>query len=76
MKPDNIIKKLKGKIFEYAILFLNKILNRTNDNEKLLNLNYQKYINRLNREEELKYINMKLKVYFLTKYQRNIQQSQ
>ena len=67
MKPDNIIKKLKGKIFEYAILFLNKILNKTNDNDKLLNLNYQKYINRLNREEDLKYINMKLKDLFSNK---------
>ena len=67
MKPDNIIKKLKGKIFEYAILFLNKILNRTNDNDKLLNLNYKKYINRLNREEDLKYINMKLKDLFSNK---------
>lgn len=64
MMPDNIIKKLKGKIFEYAILFLNNILNKTNEKEKLVNLNYKKYINRLKREEDLKYLNMKLKELF------------
>ena len=63
MMPDNIIKKIKGKIFEYAILFLNTIANRTKEKEKLLNLDY-KYINRINRKEDLEYLNMKLKDLF------------
>ena len=64
LKPDNIIIKLKTKIFEYAILFLNTILNKTNENEKLLSLDYKKYINRMKSEENLKYLNMKLKDLF------------
>ena len=36
MKPDNIIKKIKIKIYEYAILFLNTISNKNNEKEKLL----------------------------------------
>ena len=64
MKSDNIIKKLKGKIFEYAILFLNIISNKKDKGEKLVNLNYNDYINGLNRKENLKYLNMKLKDLF------------
>ena len=63
MKPDNIIKKIKGKIFEYAIRFLNNILNKENDEQKILNLDYR-YINILNIQENLKYLNMTLKELF------------
>ena len=64
LKPDNIIIKIKAKIFEYAILFLNAILNKVNENEKLLSLDYKKYINRMKSEENLKYLNMTLKELF------------
>ena len=64
LKPDNIIIKIKAKIFEYSILFLNTILNKVNENEKLLSLDYKKYINKMKSEENIKYLNMKLKDLF------------
>ena len=63
MVPDNIIKKIKGKIFEYSIVFLNNILNNNKKEEKLFKLDY-KYVNRLNREQDLQYLDMKLKELF------------
>ena len=63
MVPDNIIKKIKAKIFEYSIIFLNNILNKNKSGDKLYKLDYQ-FINRLNREEDLKFLNMKLKDLF------------
>ena len=64
MKSDNIIIKIKSKIFEYAILFLNTISFKTNENEKLVNINYKDCINKLNRKENVEYLNMKLKDLF------------
>ena len=46
MSPDNIIKKIKSKIFEMILLFVNNILNQNNEEENnkiLKDLNY-KYI--------------------------------
>ena len=63
MVPDNIIKKIKAKIFEYAIVFLNNILNNNKKEDKLYKLDY-KYVNRLNREQDLQYLDMKLKELF------------
>lgn len=63
MKADNIIKKIKGKIFEYGIIFLNSLMNKNNKEEKLLYLDY-KYINKTDRESNLKYLNMKLENLF------------
>ena len=63
MVPDNIIKKIKAKIFEYAIVFLNNILSNNKKEEKLFKLDY-KYVNRLNREQDLQYLDMKLKELF------------
>ena len=65
MCSDNIIKKLKAKLFEYALNFLNNILNKGKEENvnKLLKLDY-KYINRLNREQDLKFLNMNLKNLF------------
>ena len=60
---DNIIKKVKVKIFEYPILFLNNILGNNNKNDKLLKLDY-KYINKSNKEENLQFLNMSLKELF------------
>ena len=64
MAPDNIIKKIKAEIFKYPIVFLNNILdNNKKSEEKLFKINYQ-FINRLNREQDLKFLDMKLKELF------------
>ena len=63
MVPDNIIKKIKAKIFEYPIIFLNNIINNQKTEDKLFKLDY-KFINRLNREQDLKFLDMKLKELF------------
>ena len=63
MIPDNIIKKIKAKIFEYPIIFLNNIINNNKTEDKLFKLDYQ-YVNRLNREQDLKYLDLKLKELF------------
>ena len=63
MVPDNIIKKIKAKIFEYPIVFLNNILNNNKEEDKLFKLDY-KFINKLNREQDLKYLDMSLKELF------------
>ena len=63
MVPDNIIKKIKAKIFEYSIIFLNNILENKKTGDKLFKLDY-KYVNRLNREQDLKFLDMKLKELF------------
>jgi hypothetical protein len=66
MSPDNIIKKVKAELFNYMTLFLNNIINKSNlggnDNE-IYKLDYR-FINQLNREIDLKYLNMPLKDLF------------
>jgi hypothetical protein len=66
MSPDNIIKKVKAELFRYMTLFLNNIINKSNlgenDNE-IYKLDYR-FINQLNREIDLKYLNMPLKDLF------------
>ena len=63
---DNMIKKIKSKLFEYSRTFLNKMLEKYNDNGKsvLMQLDYKKYIDRLNREQDLMFLNMPLKDLF------------
>lgn len=60
MSSDNIIKKLKAEFFNYMTTFLNKIANETN---KIKRLDYR-FINQLNREIDLKFLNMPLKDLF------------
>ena len=66
MSPDNIIKKVKAELFKYMTSFLNNIINnpnlKNNDNE-IYKLDYR-FINQLNREIDLKYLNMPLKDLF------------
>ena len=69
MAPDNIIKKIKVNIFEFPVLFLNNILDNNNKKDKLFKLDY-KYINRINREQDLKFLNMSLKELFSKKISR------
>ena len=62
MAPDNIIKKIKAIIFKNILIFLNNWLKEgTNSNIKYLNLDYNKYINKLNSSFEKKILSMKLK---------------
>ena len=49
--PDNILKKIKSKIFKYILKFLNKVLNLDNEN-KLEKFDHS-FINILKRETEL-----------------------
>ena len=65
MSSDNITKKIKAKLFLYALYFLNNISNRANENNKnkLMKLDY-KFINRLNRKIDLKYLDTSLKDLF------------
>ena len=60
---DNILIKLKANLFnKYILDFLNKILNLRDS--KLVKLDYVKYINTIQKQEELKFLNMKLKDLF------------
>jgi len=61
MSEDNIIKKIKAKLFNYIIIFFNRILQEVNINDiKFLKLDC-KYINNLNQIFELKLFASKLK---------------
>ena len=57
--PDNIIKKIKAIFFKYGIDFLNKILDLKGD-EKLMKLDYKKYVNKLKIIADLDYLKMPL----------------
>ncbi len=63
---DNMIKKIKSKLFEYSRTFLNKMLEKYNEKGKsvLMQLDYKKYIDRLNREQDLMFLNLPLKDLF------------
>ena len=66
MTPDNIIKKIKASIFKYLTQFLNNIINdkkSPQNNYIIYKINYC-YINQLNREIDLSYLNMPLKKLF------------
>ena len=57
---DNIIKKIKSKLFDYCIKFINKMIYK-NDEEgiQLLKIDY-KYIDQLNRKKNLELFEMPL----------------
>ena len=61
--PDNIIKKIKSKLFEKMINFINSIVNKNNEESKrklFKKLDY-KYINQMKQELDLKLLNSPLK---------------
>jgi len=64
-QSDNIIKKCKGIFFSNLIEYINEYINtyKINDKEnfELLKLNYEKYINNLKKENEIKLLNTQLK---------------
>jgi len=59
---EKIINKIKTEFFKYMILFINKIIGTINliYNNKIYKIDYE-LINRLNREIDLKYLNMTIK---------------
>ena len=65
--PDNMIKKIKLQLFDYSLLFLNKILYKYKENEKdeevLSKLDY-KIIENINQDNDLALFNMPLKDIF------------
>ena len=65
-KSDNIIKKIKAKFFDYAIIFLNNLLNLCGK-ERLFKLDYYLYINNLKRDRDLGYLYMSLRELFSMK---------
>ena len=62
MAADNTVKKIKAEFFKYMILFINNIIGTKNliYNHKIYKIDYD-LINRLNREIDLKYLNMTIK---------------
>jgi hypothetical protein len=64
MSGDNIIRKIKARLFAYLLEFLNNILNKKDeDRNRLYKLNY-KFIKNLNKKNDIKYLNMQLKDLF------------
>ena len=66
LASDNIIKKIKAEIFKYLTQFLNNIINDKkppNENNQIYRVNYC-FINKLNRDIDLRYLNMPLKNLF------------
>ena len=63
LRPDNIIKKVKGKLFKNSIKFTNSLLTEKSKKFSLRNLDY-KYINQLKRKEDLEYLYMQLKTLY------------
>ena len=64
MSGDNIIRKIKVRLFAYLLQFLNNILNKKDeDKNRLYKLNY-KFIKNLNKKKDIKYLNIPLKDLF------------
>ena len=64
--PDNIIKKVKGYFAEFLIIFVNAIINREKSNKEkieLKSLNHKKYIDKIKKSEELRFLKMTVKEY-------------
>ena len=60
MAPDNIIKKIKGILFKYIIIFFNLLLSKMNLDAKLVKIHH-KHIEQLSRDIELKLLSLPLK---------------
>jgi hypothetical protein len=58
---NNVMVKVKSKILDYLLAFINNMINnRKEDQKKLIKLDY-KYIENVNRDFNLNMLNMKLK---------------
>ena len=65
-KSDNIIKKIKDKLFKSVLKFVNTKLDLKEENE-LLKLDYDEYINKLKRKRDLDLLKMPLKDFLALK---------
>ena len=64
MSDDNVVKKIKVRLFAYLLQFLNNILNKkVEDKNRLYKLDY-KFIKNLNKINDIQYLNMPLKDLF------------
>ena len=64
MSGDNVVRKIKVKLFAYLLEFLNNILSKKhNDKNRLYKLDYQ-FIKNLNKIKDIDYLNMPLKDLF------------
>ena len=62
---DNIIKKIKAKLFDYCLNFINKMINNNNEESiKILKIDYKKYIDQLEKKKNLDLFKMTLKDLF------------
>ena len=66
LRPDNIMKKIKGKLFNYIINYINSLLTEKSKEYSLRILDY-KFINQLKREVDLEYLKLPLKELFSKK---------
>lgn len=69
LSPDNIVKKIKSKLFDQLILFFNQFLDSylNLDREKkepIKDLDYKKYIDPMKKEQDLKILGMTLKEFY------------
>ena len=60
MTPDNIIKKIKAKLFEYIVKFFNSLLNKISLDNELAKIDY-KFVDNLKRENEFQLLRSPLK---------------
>jgi hypothetical protein len=61
MSSDNIIKKIKGRLIQYLVIFINNILEKKEiDKNKIYKINYQ-YINQLKKSIDLELLEKSLK---------------
>jgi hypothetical protein len=63
LRLDNIMKKVKGRIFKDAIQDVNSLLTEKSKKYSLKNLGYE-FINQLKRKVDLEYLDMPLKILF------------
>ena len=64
MSSDNIIKKIKAKLFIYLLQFLNNMIKKSDDDKnRLYKLDYR-FIDQLNKNIDIKYLKMTLKDLF------------
>ena len=61
MSSDNIIKKIKGRLIQYLVIFINNILEKKEiDKNKIYKINYQ-YINQLKKSIDLELLEKSIK---------------
>ncbi len=65
-RPDNIMKKIKGNLFDFIIKKINDSLTDKSEQYSLKKIDYE-YINQLKRDVDIRYLNMPIKELFSNK---------